>query len=112
MNESEIGKHVQVAASTVGARLFRNNCGTLKNERGQYVHYGLGNGSSDYIGFKPVKITSEMIGRTIAQFVAAEVKKQGGKPTKEQLAFIDAVVINGGLAGIVHSEEEVLKLLK
>lgn len=61
-------------------RLFRNNVGMLKNEKGTYVHYGLHNGSHDLIGIKKVKITPDMVGKTIGVFVSIEIKKSGWKP--------------------------------
>ena len=44
----------------------------------------IGKGSSDLIGFKTVKITPEMIGQEIAQFVLLEIKTESGKLTNVQ----------------------------
>jgi len=53
-----------------------------------------------------------MVGQTIAQFTALEVKRQGGKPTGEQVRFIKAVQAAGGLAGVVTSADEALAMLE
>lgn len=67
-------------------------------------------GASDLIGFMPTKITPEMIGKTIAIFVACEVKANTGA-TEEQQSFISFVLKNGGLAGIARSPEDARKII-
>lgn len=79
----------------MGARLFRNNVGTLQDIRGQYVRYGLCIGSADLIGW--------LHG---GRFLAVEVKRPGGKPTKEQAAFLAAVNASGGLGILARSVED------
>jgi hypothetical protein len=68
------------------ARLFRNNVGALKDERGVPVRYGLANDSPrlnaklkshDLIGWRSVLITPAMVGLVIAQFLSRECKRPG-----------------------------------
>ena len=92
-------------------RLFRNNAGALPDGRGGWVRYGLATGSSDLIGWRSVTITPEMVGATIAQFVALEVKTPTGRPTNEQRAFLAAVHRAGGVAAIVRSPEAANEVL-
>lgn len=99
MSESEILQQVRRAVSEIGVRVFRNNVGVLKDKQGNHVRYGLCNGSSDLIGWD-----------STGRFVAIEVKRPGGKITPEQQNFIDQVNKAGGIAGIVHSEEEAIAL--
>ena len=123
--ESLIAKKIQIAISKIGARIFRNNVGTawtgteiihmnkdviIKNAR--IIRFGLGVGSSDYIGWHSVKITDKMVGKTIAVFTACEVKTLRGRPTKEQLWFIDAVNQAGGIAFIARSEDEAVNKIQ
>ena len=112
MKESSLYASCQLAASEVGARLLRNNCGMLKDARGAYVRYGLGTGSSDLIGFKAVIITPDMMGQKIARFLAVEVKRPGKVPTAEQHQFLTAVANAGGLAFWATSADEVREKLK
>lgn len=111
MKETDLLRHIQVAASKTGARLLRNNVGMLKDENGTYVRYGLGTGSSDLIGWTPVKVTPEMVGLTIAVFTAIEGKVGYAKTTTEQDQFIAAVLQAGGIAGVARSEKDALDII-
>jgi hypothetical protein len=111
MNESEILKRVMLAVSKIGCRLHRNNIGVLKDSTGRFVRYGVCNpGGSDALGWYTVTITPDMVGRKLAVFTAIETKTATGKPTPEQLNFIDQVKKAGGIAGIARSEAEAIEL--
>lgn len=100
MSEQERGvlARVRLKASELGYRLFRNNVGVFKTLDGRVVRTGLCVGSSDLIGYRPLKITPDMVGKTLAVFVALEVKKKGGKLRPEQKQFLDAIERDGGIA--------------
>ena len=101
MKESNLHRAIMLAASRAGHRLFRNNVGALKDGRGVWVRYGVGgNGGSDLIGW-----TRD------GRFVAIEVKVEKGKPTEQQLAFVEAAKSMGCVAGVVWSVEEAMGLL-
>jgi hypothetical protein len=93
-----------------GARLWRNNTGAIKDQTGRLVRFGLCKGSSDIIGITPVTITADMIGKRIGAFTAIEVKTPKGKPTDEQINFIQRVKDLGGFAGVARSVEEALNI--
>ncbi len=112
MRESSIMKAIQIAVSGTGTRLFRNNVGRVRDFEGRYIQFGLCPGSSDLIGWRPIKVTSDMVGRTIAIFVAIEVKKPAGHVTPEQVNFIETVQAAGGIGAVSHSKEEALDALK
>lgn len=108
-----------LAASRSGATVFRNNVGNgilgqvVRQDGGQFhvvngrrVQFGLCPGSSDLIGWRSVTVTPDMIGKPIALFLALEVKTPSGKPTPEQVNFVQAVRKAGGLAGVVRSADE------
>lgn len=99
-SESVILRKIMLAASKVGARLFRNNVGFAKYGD-VVVKYGVGNpGGSDLIGIAPD-----------GRFLAIEVKKPGEYPTPEQRRFIEGVIAAGGIAGVARSEEEAVALI-
>lgn len=85
-SEAAVQQLVRLEASRLGMRLFRNNVGACKDDTGRVIRYGLCNDSaqmnkavksSDLIGIRPVIITPDMVGHTIGQFVAREVKRPG-----------------------------------
>lgn len=132
MSEQDIMHRVMLALSRAGARVFRNNVAqavvggvqwihqkqTVVVNRGDCVvrcarvlHAGLCDGSSDLIGWTPVQITPEMVGRTVAVFTAPEIKAEKGRKRAGQVNFCDQVTAAGGIAGFVRSPEEAVALL-
>ncbi len=125
MSESSVTKAVKLDLSVnYNIVLTRNNVGAFKNHTsGQWTRYGLFNEtkqmnqhqkSSDEIGWTPVVITPEMVGKTVAVFTAVEMKEEGKKPSGKreldhwgaQQRFCDTVVNAGGIAGIVDCTEK------
>ena len=98
MSESALSMAIRVEASKGGHRLFRNNVGVLKDERGQHVAYGLAVGSSDLIGW-----TRDGL------FAAIEIKRPGHRTDRKRLAmqqaFVSTVLSAGGRAAIVETVE-------
>lgn len=128
MAEVDLMRRLQMAASRIGARLFRQNTGmawvgkvekrtglvrlgpddlVIRNARP--FHAGV-TGMSDLGGWVPVTITQEMIGSTVALYAQVEVK-DGGRPTKEQMAWVAAVIAAGGRAGVARSESDLVTIL-
>ena len=94
-------------------RLFRNQVGQLPDPiTGRYIQFGLAKGSSDLIGFKTVKITPDMVGQEIAQFVSLEIKTETGKLTKMQHNWLQKVKTSGGIVGVARTVKDALKILK
>lgn len=114
-SESFVESQLKLEAAQKGVRLWRNNVGVLEDKNGRPVRYGLANESPqmnkiikscDYIGVRPVTITSAHIGLTIGQFVGRETKKPGWKFTgsereNAQLTYCNLVNSMGGDAGFV-----------
>lgn len=127
---------VMLELSKHGATVFRNNVGTGWVGSGKPIRItkptmvtlrpgdmvlrgpvrplnaGLIKGSSDCIGWDSVLITAEMVGMTIAQFLAVECKDGNGRLTPEQKRFIDHVRAAGGLAGVARSPDDALAIIK
>ena len=88
MTEDDVKKVILLKASKLGWRLWRNNVGVLKDERGVSIRFGLANTSKavngelksgDLIGIRPVLITPDMVGKVIGQFVSRECKESHWK---------------------------------
>lgn len=119
-HESSLQNKIRLEASRRGVLLFRNNVGAAMTEDGRHIRFGLANDSSkinkvikssDLIGIKPVVITQEMVGQTIGQFVALEVKRpdwryMGTAREKAQLKFLDTVTRYGGEAKFINSVDD------
>lgn len=87
--------------------ITRNNNGVWKHPNGYHLRYGLGTGTSDGIGWKVVKITTDMVGKNVAVFMAVEAKKHSkDELKKEQQDFANAVIQAGGIFIKVNANEE------
>lgn len=113
--ETPIVRDILLALSATGARPFRNNVGVakFKDKAGElrYVKYGLCPGSADIIGLVPVEITPDMVGKTVAVFMAVEVKDEA-RVQSNQSAFLNMVRERGGIAGVARSVAEALAIVR
>jgi len=114
-SEASVSSAVRLEASARSIRLFRNNVGACKDERGRVIRYGLCNESKamnkvikshDLVGITPRLITKAMVGYTIGQFTSREAKHgewvySGGEHEVAQLNFGDLVNSLGGDAKFV-----------
>jgi hypothetical protein len=126
MKESNISNLIMLAVSKIThSKVFRNNTGMgwtgqskqLPNgnriiAEPRPLHAGLCKGSSDLIGWTPIEITPEMIGKKIAVFTAIEVKKPNGRVSSEQINFINQIKNDGGIAGIATNEFEAVNIIQ
>ena len=110
-SEQTIQQHIRLACSIGNCRLFRNNTGTLRDQHGRPVQFGLCKGSADLIGWTSRTITSEMVGQQIAVFTSIEVKSSSVRVKPEQQQWLNAVQAAGGIAGVARSVGEAMDLL-
>jgi hypothetical protein len=131
MKEANIQNGIMIALSKVGATIFRNNVGLgwtgkaikqtkeamvkvypgdvlVKNARP--LHAGLCKGSADLIGWMPVVVTQDMVGSTVAVFLAPEVKTETGRASPDQVNFANAVNRAGGRAGIARNSDDAVQI--
>lgn len=124
---------VQIWATENGWRVFRNSVGLgwagnvseeykIRDKSGRElqvveltgarrVHYGLVRGSSDLIGWRPLVITADMVGKTVAQFTAVECKTRAYKRlTPEQSNFLTQVDLAGGAAYVARETNDGLEI--
>jgi len=109
-SESAVQSLVRLEASRKGARLWRNNVGAAYMQDGNFIRYGLANESTgvnrtiksaDLIGIRPIKVTHELLGVTIGQFVSREIKTPNWRYTgsdreKAQLRWAELILSLGG----------------
>ena len=112
MTEQQIQQEIRIACGTGNTRLFRNNTGTLRDQNGRPVSFGLARGSADLIGWRTVTITPDMVGQQVAVFTSIEVKTATGRLRPEQQQWLDAVQAAGGIAGVARSVEDAATLLR
>lgn len=115
MSETLIQQQIRLALGKFGwVRMFRNNSGKLPDPRtGRWVEFGVGSpGGGDLIGWRTVKITPDMVGQEIAQFVSLEVKTATGRVRPEQENWKRVVLSSGGVAAIVRSAEDAVRIMK
>lgn len=133
MSERNLISRFLIEASKRGARMFRVNTGlgwvgnAQRFSKQEFVkvlagdvlvrharplHAGLCEGGSDTIGWKPVLITQDMVGKTVAIITAVEFKYGSTLTTPTQQNFIDAINKDGGRAAVVHSVEDGLKVFE
>jgi len=128
MSEHVIQQRILLACGRGSTRLFRNNVGTgwagqatkvtpgnlrgvaaalqpgdVVVRNGRPLNAGLCVGSSDLIGWRSRVISPEMVGQTIAQFVAIEVKSETGRTTPQQDQFLSQIQAVGGCGGVARS---------
>ena len=112
--ETKLQRLIMVELSKAGHTVWRNETGrfwtgrpihkdgkTVTLTNAHMIPVGLCVGSSDLIG----------IHSGTGRFFAIEVKTESGRPTKEQLQFIDHVIAQGGIAGIARTPQDALELL-
>ena len=110
--ERDVNKEIEREARRFdNVKLWRNNRGQVMLPNGGRLTYGVGpNGASDFIGYRRVTITQDMVGRYIAQFLCVESKRPTKRGTDDQLEFIARVENDGGVGGVAHSGEEALRI--
>jgi hypothetical protein len=118
VRESDIQNAIRLACARL-ATLFRNNVGlgwagevadrwgsSLHIRNARPLHAGLCKGSSDLIGWTPITVTQEMVGRKVAVFTAIECKNARGQISREQRNFLKRLKEDGGIGVVARSAEE------
>lgn len=92
--------------SEKGYLVWRNQVGLFKTLDGRTVNIGI-KGSSDLMAEKPTVITPEMVGQTLAVFVAVEVKTATGRQSEPQKKWQKAVEKLGVKYILARSEDDI-----
>jgi len=101
MTESDLHRLIMLDLSADGHAVFRANVGQFFTKDGRPIRTGLPVGFSDLFGFRA--------GDARAFFL--EVKTPTGRPTAQQLQFVEAMRQRGAIAGIVRSVDDARALL-
>ena len=99
--EHVIQNEIRIALSDTCV-IFRVNVGKGYTMDGRYFDTGVPNGFSDLFGFR----------KSDGKAVFIEVKTATGRPSKEQLHFLETMKKNGAIAGICRSTEDAIELVK
>lgn len=114
LSEAGVQSRVRVEASQRGIYTWRNNVGAGRVDGNRFMRWGLANDSSqlnekiksgDLIGLRPLRITGDMAGKVVGQFVSRECKHGAWKPDGSvecmaQMAWATLINLNGGDAKI------------
>jgi hypothetical protein len=113
VSEADVNSEIRrVAQQRKDVALWRNTRGQVMLESGGRITYGVGpNGASDWIGYRAVVVTPDMVGTTVAVFVAIEAKRPGEDMRDDQREFVAEIIANGGIAGVAHSAAEAAEIL-
>lgn len=130
-NTAELTKQILLAASKMGARLWRRNVGTawagrstritkaqtvtlqpgdIVVHQGRPFHNGEA-GQSDLWGFVPVTITADMVGQTIPVHAEVEIKFGADRMRPEQEKWRSFCEKNKVRFGVARTVEDAIKVL-
>ena len=104
--ETKIQNRIMMDMSKKGYLVWRNQVGLFKTIDGRTVNIGI-KGSSDLMAVKPTVITPEMVGQTLAVFVAVEVKTETGRQSEPQKKWQKAVEKLGVKYIIARCEDDI-----
>lgn len=104
--ETNIMNKIMLAMSKKGYLIWRNQVGLFKTLDGRTVNIGI-KGSSDLMAIKPTVITPDMVGQTLAVFVAVEVKTATGRQSEPQKKWQKAVEKLGVKYILARSENDI-----
>jgi hypothetical protein len=69
-------------------------------------------GTPDLVGWSPVVVTADMVGRTLPVFTGVEVKaSSGGRRREAQINFVEQLIKSGGIAGFASSADRAHEII-
>lgn len=100
MTETDIMNQIRVALSPYCV-VFRVNVGLCYTKDGRPMRTGVPPGFSDLFGHR----------KSDGRAFYIEVKTEKGKPSVNQMHFLEQMLANGAISGICRSPEDALKLI-
>lgn len=106
--EADVNRAIAAwARKTPRLKLWRNSRGVAELPNGARITYGVGPaGAADWLGYRTIIITDEMVGQHLPVFLAIEAKRPGEDPTEDQYRFLTEIQFDGGLSGCARSAED------
>lgn len=98
VTEGDVRREIEIALSRQGLVRVFLNAQYSGPARGGYTRAGLGTGTADLVGY--------VLGS--GRFFALEVKTNTGRPSPEQVAWLEMVNREGGYAAIARTPEEAI----
>jgi hypothetical protein len=102
---------VNVGQAWTGSKVDRLPGGRVLIHDARPFSTGLPPGFADTFGLVQTIITPDMVGQTIGQFLAGEIKTEDGRVSPKQAAFLQAIQTNGGRAGVWRSVDDALAMV-
>lgn len=98
--EHKIQNEIRLALADT-CMIFRVNVGTGYTQDGRYFNTGVPKGFSDLFGFR----------KSDGKAIFIEVKTPKGRPSAEQVKFLETMRKYGVISGICRSAEEAINLI-
>jgi hypothetical protein len=111
MSEANFMRRVIAAAGQHDIWAYRNSVGLFYTRNGLPVRCGLCKDSADIIGFRPVLITPDMVGQTIAKFIGWETKGPRTAIRQGQRDWLAMLASHGGEARLIVEGETDLEAI-
>lgn len=105
--ETNIMNAIMLRLSERGCMVMRNNTGKFRSLTDPSRIVSVGQvGSADVIGVRPLLITADMVGQTIGEAVAIEVKTEKGRQSDAQKKWQAAWQSRGGRYLLARSTDD------
>ena len=101
-----------VGQGYTGSEIVKLPLGRILIKNARPFSTGLPVGTSDIIGAVPVTVTPDMVGQTVAIFIAIEVKTGTGRVRPEQQNFLDVMRSAGARSGVARSPEDAVRIAR
>ena len=111
-NNLGVSFRTNVGQAWTGKQIIKNIDKSITIKKPRPFDTGLPKGFSDLLVINSIKITPDMVGKQIAVANFIEVKTPKGKPTEQQLNFIERMQELGAKAGIARSPDDALAILR
>ena len=114
ISESNLGVsfRTNVGQAWTGEQIIKNFDKSITIKKPRPFDTGLPKGFSDLLVINSVEITPNMVGKKMAIASFIEVKTPKGKPTEQQINFIERMQELGAKAGIARSPDDAIEILR